>query len=65
LPVAKRGKRRIGVYKSGYRALVSCCWSGTISGSVVFVNHLAGNASFTDALFINKRFVWVGNRINM
>ncbi|OWY20899.1 phenylacetic acid degradation protein PaaN [Sphingobacteriales bacterium UPWRP_1] len=25
----------------------------------------AGNASFTDALFINKRFVWVGNRINM
>jgi hypothetical protein len=32
---------------------------------VVFANLLAGNASFTDALFINKRFVWVGNRFNM
>ncbi|QQS29971.1 MAG: phenylacetic acid degradation protein PaaN [Sphingobacteriales bacterium] len=25
----------------------------------------AGNASFTDASFINRRFVWVGNRISM
>ena len=22
----------------------------------------SGNASFTDALYINRRFVWVGNR---
>ncbi len=25
----------------------------------------AGNASFTDASFINRRFIWVGNRVNM
>ncbi|HRK28830.1 MAG TPA: phenylacetic acid degradation protein PaaN [Chitinophagales bacterium] len=25
----------------------------------------AGNASFTDASFINRRFVWVGNRVNV
>jgi len=22
----------------------------------------SGNASFTDALYINRRFVWIGNR---